>query len=326
MNIQSVCILGGTGFVGWHLVNRLAEHKLRITVLSRTPARHRTLRVLPTVRLVQADVHTQDTLIRHFAGQDAVINLIGILNERGHDGQGFVHAHVTLAQKIMQALQSQGVARYLHMSALGAAPGAPSHYLRTKGEAEALVHGFTPAIAVTSVRPSVIFGPGDSFLNRFAGLLRISPVLPLACPNARCAPVYVGDIVDAFASALNNAETFGRRLDLCGPKEYTLKALVEYVAQMTQKRRLVVGLPDALARLQAKILEHVPGKPFSEDNYRSLTQDSVCPPDTARCPTALETVAPYYLGARYRPDYPGRFRLHGQLPEAPRTPLDQDQS
>lgn len=302
MRVKTVCVLGGTGFVGQHLVSRLAARRLQIKVLTRHRERHRALLVLPSLQLIEADVYDPAALNGHVQGCDAVINLIGILNERGRDGSGFRRAHVELAQQVVKACKEARAQRLLHMSALGAhASKGASHYLRTKGEAEDYVHATSEGknLKVTSFRPSVIFGPEDSFFNRFARLLRFSPVLPLACPDARFAPVYVGDVVDAFVAALEDSSTFGQRYDLCGPHEYTLRALVEYTASVMGVRRLVIGLPDRLSRLQAAILEHVPGKPMSMDNYRSLTQDNVCR-DGERCPTAVEAIVPTYL-ARRRP-------------------------
>lgn len=297
MSEQTLCVLGGTGFVGRHLVSRLAERRLHVKLLTRRPERHRALLVLPTVKLIEADVHDAPQLRQHFQDCGTVINLIGILNERGHDGAGFRRAHVELAHSIIAACRQTGVRRLLHMSALGAhAAAGPSHYLRSKGEAEDYVHSHASEnLKVTSFRPSVIFGPEDSFINRFAGLLKLSPVLPLACPDARFAPVYVGDVADAFIAALRDKATFGTRIDLCGPREYALKELVRYTARVMGIRRLVIGLPARLSRAQATVLERVPGKPFSLDNYRSLTRDSVCAGDQ-RCPTSLESVVPGYLG------------------------------
>ena len=310
MNSKKICVLGGTGFVGHHLVSRLVDDGHHVKVLSRRPQRHRDLMVLPTVELVEADVHDGEQLKRHFQGSDVAVNLVGILNEKGHDGEGFKHAHVELARKVVQTCNETGVSRLLHMSALNAdASSGPSHYLRSKGEAENQVLTYSgPHFHATSFRPSVIFGPQDSFLNRFAEILKLTPVIfPLACPNARFAPVYVGDVVDAFVDALDDKSTFGQRYDLCGPHEYTLKELVTFVAQISGRRRWVLGLPDRLSKLQASLMEYVPGKPFSLDNYRSLSLDSICT-DGVRCATALEAVAPVYLGHWNPQDQLQRFR------------------
>ncbi len=296
-----ICLLGGTGFVGKRLTARLSEAGHDIVVLTRRATRHRDILVLPTARLVEGDVHHADFLHRQFEGRDTVINLIGILNEKGRSGKGFMRAHAELPEKIIEAGRAAGVRRLLHMSALHASRLAPSHYLRTKALGEETVHrAENPDFHVTSFRPSVIFGPGDGFLNRFAGLLRLAPgVFPLACPGARFQPVYVEDVVRVFVDSLENHKTFGQRYDLCGPKVYTLREIVEYVAKLVGKRVSIVGLPDGLSYLQAAMLEFAPGKPFSLDNYRSLQIDSVCekgfPEVFDITTTSLEEIAPGYL-------------------------------
>ncbi len=307
MRVDSVCVLGGCGFVGSHLLARLSAAGKRVTVLSRHPQRHRELLVLPGLRLERADIHDRDQLAAHFAATDAVINLVGILNESGHDGEGFRRAHVELAQKVVDACRQQGVARLLHMSALHADESGPSHYLRTKGEAENHVHNVAGSeLAVTSFRPSVIFGPGDSFFNRFAGLLKYAPAMPLACADAKFQPVYVGDVADAFVNALENPQSVDQRIDLCGPEVFTLRQIVEYTAEVLGIRRLIVPLPDRLARMQAAVMEYVPGKPFSRDNYQSLQVDSVCGDGCEACPTGVRAVVPGYLGSEG-----GQARLQG---------------
>jgi len=218
MRIKKICIVGGTGFVGRALANRLACDGHQLRVLTRDRERHKeNLILLPELELVQTDVHDLDRLKYHFAGCDAVINLVGILNERRNNGAEFRKVHVELTEKIIAACSAQGIARLLHMSALNADSNGPSHYLRTKGEAEDLVHAAS-ALHVTSFRPSVIFGPEDSLFNRFAALLKIFPLLPLACAEARFSPVYVNDVVEAIALTLNEPAWYGRRLQLGGPQ------------------------------------------------------------------------------------------------------------
>ncbi|HEX5637866.1 MAG TPA: NAD-dependent epimerase/dehydratase family protein, partial [Gammaproteobacteria bacterium] len=210
---------------------------------------------------------------------------------------GFRRVHLDLPRKILGACQHNKVPRFLHMSALNAdANTGSSHYLRSKGEGENQLHTFAGSCAITSFRPSVIFGPGDSFFNRFASLLKLGPgFFPLACGQARFAPVFVGDVVDAFVNALHDYATYGKRYDLCGPEVFTLHELVAYTAQISGRRTRIIDLPDILARLQAHILEHVPGKPFSIDNYNSLKTDSLCDVAT-RMPTSISAVVPWYLG------------------------------
>ncbi len=275
MKVQTVCVLGGTGFVGRHLIARLYNEGFRVKVLTRhRERRHRELLVMPTVELVEAEVRDPAVLAREFEGIDAVINLIGILNEEG--SQRFADVHARLPGTVADACRQAGVRRLLHMSALNAdAVNGASDYLKTKGAGEDAAHAAADGLQVTSFRPSVIFGPGDSFFNRFAGLLRLAPVLPLACPNARFQPVYVGDVADAFVRSLDGARTVGQRLELGGPRTYTLKELVEYTARLLGRHRIVLGLPDGLSRLQAQIFDKLPGKLLSLDNYRSLQVDSV---------------------------------------------------
>jgi uncharacterized protein YbjT (DUF2867 family) len=316
MKIRTLCVLGGTGFVGRHLVHRLAATGRHVRVLTRHRERHRDLLVLPTVDLIEADVHDPAALREHFQGCQAVVNLVAILNERGADGSGFRAVHVELPRKIVETCLAQGVWRLLHMSALHAdAARGPSRYLYTKGEGEDLVHAAAEqGLQVTSFRPSVIFGPDDRFLNRFARLLRLSPwVFPLACPEARFAPVYVGDVVQACVNALENRAAIGRRYELCGPRVYTLRELVEFIARTAKLRRVVIGLGDGLSRLQAKVLERVPGKPFTTDNYLSLQVDSVCGEnglaELGITPASVEAIAPRYLrrpsGPRFHSDRGG---------------------
>lgn len=305
MKLQQVCVLGGTGFVGSHLVHRLASDGRRIKVPSRHPQRHRSIAITPGVELVRANIHDREQLCRQIEGQDCVINLVGILNERGGDDMGFEQVHVALAHMIGQACQQTGVRRLLHMSALNAdATRGTSRYLRSKGAGEDHVHAAaTSQLPVTSFRPSVIFGPGDSFLNRFAELMRAVPyVFPLACPDSRFAPVYVADVACAFERAIEDKATFGKRYDLCGPDVFTLQELVHYTASTAALRRRILPLSDAFSRRLARLLSHLPGTPLTYDNYLSWQRDSVCQTNGLQqlgvYPTPLRSVAPMYLGDR----------------------------
>lgn len=300
MKINSVCILGGTGFVGTQLASQLVKQGKSVRLLTRNRDNHKHLLVLPGLELIDADIFDGDQLRKHFSGMDAVINLVGILNEKQHNGDGFRRAHVELPRLILNECLSQGIDRILQMSALNAdANKGQSHYLRSKGEGENTLHTFsTEKLHVTSFRPSVIFGPGDSFFNRFAGLLKITPLIfPLACANTLFAPVYVGDVARRFVLALEDKSSYGQRYDLCGPKQYSLKQLVEYTATQLELKRVIIGLPDFLSHLQALLLEWAPGKPFSVDNYNSLKTDSICVQGGSET-TSIESIVPYYIGSK----------------------------
>jgi len=266
--------------------------------------------VLDTVRLITANVHDPRVLARLFSGVDVVVNLIGILNERGRET--FKAVHVDLAAKVVAAVRTAGVKRLLHMSSLAADPkAAPSKYLRSKGEAEARVRASAPSLGWTIFRPSVIFGPGDSLTNRFARLLRLSGgFLPLARANARFAPVSVDDVVEAFRRAMPDRATAGQTYELCGPHVMTLEQIVRTTAAAAGLRCALVRLPDAVALAQALVMNFLPGKPFSVDNYKSLTIDSVCREDgCARLgiePRPMLAVLPTYLGETFHPLRYGR--------------------
>lgn len=309
MPIRKVCILGGTGFVGHHLCCELSRRKLEIRVLTRRRERQRDLMVIPSLELIECDVHSVADLSVQLKGCDAVINLIGILNQHNKPGQDFASVHGELPAKIVEACRYNRISRLIHMSALNASPDGPSDYLKYKAEGENAVHRWADqGMLVTSFRPSVLFGPDDDFFNRFATLLAISPlVFPLACPNARMAPAYVEDVARVFADSLERKDTYGKRYDLCGPKQYTLRELVEYTARTMGVKTRIIPLGDTLSRLQARVLEWVPGKPFSRDNYLSLQVDSVCGEngfsEFGIHPTDLESIVPTYIGHRGKMDF-----------------------
>jgi uncharacterized protein YbjT (DUF2867 family) len=302
MRALNICILGGTGFVGRRLAARLSRDTHRVTVLSRDRERHKELRVLPGVDVENCDVYDAAELAERFRGHNIVINLVGILNERGFGGAGFRRAHTELTRRALQAAKSAGVTRFLQMSSLRADPAAPSYYLSSKGEAERLVRTESGPLDWTIFKPSVMFGPGDSFLNRFAALLAAIPlVFPLAKPDARFQPVHVDDVVEAIVRCLHGGACSHQSYELGGPRTYRLREIVEFVAAVTYRRRLIVGLPDFLGYLQALVMNFVPGRPFSSDNYRSLTIDSIYTVDgfaqLGIRPDAMEGVARQYLGA-----------------------------
>jgi NADH dehydrogenase len=301
MRHLTICILGGTGFVGTRLVGRLIQLGHKVTVLSRNRELHKHLLVLPDLTLDNCDVYDEAQLSERFRGNEVVMNLVGILNERGFGGGGFRRAHVELTRAVLQAARSAGVSRLLQLSSLKAAVDAPSHYLRSKGEAEKLIRD-TAGLDWTIFQPSVMFGPGDSFLSRFAGLLGSVPfVFPLARAEARFQPVFVDDVVEAMTRALYGGLTSRQTYQLGGPQVYTLREIVSLVAKITGHHRLIIGLPDILARLQGAVMDFVPGRPFSSDNYRSLCVDSVCTENGFASlriePHSMGAIAMEYLGA-----------------------------
>jgi uncharacterized protein YbjT (DUF2867 family) len=308
----TICVLGGTGFVGTELIAQLAKDGHWIRVPTRSTAGNDSLRVLDTVRVIKADVHDPDALARLLAGADVAINLIGILNEHGRST--FQSVHVDLAQKVVTAARTAKVPRLLHMSSLAADPTtAPSKYLRSKAAAEAKIRASAPSLQWTIFRPSIIFGPGDSLTNRFAGLLRLSGgFLPLARASARFAPVSVRDVARAFRYAVSAKTTIGQTYELCGPEILTLEQVVRTTAAVAGIRCTIFRLPDFVSYLQAAIMNFLPGKPFSIDNYKSLTIDSVCREDGCAKlgiePQPMLAVLPTYLGDQSAPAQLDHFR------------------
>jgi NADH dehydrogenase len=271
-----VCVLGGTGFVGTELVSRLAGagHWVRVPTRQRSYAG--SLRVLDTVEVLAADVHDPRMLGPLFAGMDVVVNLIGILNENRRTT--FASVHAELARKVVAAARRARVRRLLHMSSLGADPDGPSRYLRSKAAAELHVRAAASELPFAIMRPSVIFGPGDSLTRRFAQLLQLSAgVLPLARAKSQFAPIAVQDVAEAFLRVLNAREVhINETYELCGPDVMSLGALVRETARAAGLPCHILPLPDFVAYAQAVVMQLLPSKPFSLDNLRSLSRDSVC--------------------------------------------------
>lgn len=288
MRHNKVLLLGGSGFVGQHLAFELAKRGHSVTLPCRRPHRMQALKVSPSIKVVEANILDQSQLKDLCQDQDAVINLVGILNETRKTS--FRRMHVDFVKTVIETCQAKGVKRLLHMSALGANQASGSSlYLRTKGEGENLLHTLgQKSLEVTSFQPSVIFGRDDSFINRFAGLLKwCRGVFPIACPNSRFSPVFIGDVVSRIANSIDDPASYGQHFPLCGPKTLSMKQILELIAEQLGGNCKIVGLPDFASRLQALVLQSLPGKLFTMDNYRSLQTPSVCESEVASCTTSL---------------------------------------
>ncbi|WP_028312260.1 complex I NDUFA9 subunit family protein [Derxia gummosa] len=312
MKHRRILLIGGTGFIGRAIAARLAARGATVTVPTRRAARAGQLPTLPTAQVVEANVNDPAALARLVAGQDAVINLVGILHSRRGEpyGPDFARAHVDLPRAIAAAMKAEAARagrplRLLHMSALGADSAGPSMYQRSKGDGEAALRGEVAgsALALTIFRPSVVFGPEDSFLNLFAKLAAKAPVLPIGGADARFQPVFVGDVADAFVNALDDPATYGRAYELCGPKTYSLRELVAFAARASGHPRCVIGLPAVAARMQALALEFAPGGPLmSRDNLDSMKTDNVAPAGWQPAPElGLASLTPVEAAADWLP-------------------------
>jgi NADH dehydrogenase len=298
--MKKILVLGGTGFVGRHLCKELVRLQYRVTVPTRNVSKAQDVRSLPLLDLLQADVHDEAALARLMPGHDAVVNLVAILHG---DSFEFQRVHVELVKKIVRACTDAGVRRLVHVSALGAAGDAPSMYQRTKAAGEAVLQG--SGLDWTVLRPSVMFGEGDKFLNLFARLQEALPIVPLAGADTLFQPVWVGDVVNAIVQCLQRDDTAGRTYEICGPERLTLRQLVQLAGSWSGHPRPVVRLPTALARLQAFLMELAPGRPLmSRDNLDSMKVSNVASGTLPGLdalgisPRAVSDIAPTYIGIR----------------------------
>ncbi len=299
MIMNKVLLLGGSGFLGRSVAEQLARQGINVTVVTRRSERAKHLLVLPTVDVIEADVHDTDRLAELVCGNDAVINLIGILHDR--DGSEFERVHVALPKKIAEACVSTGTKRLIQMSALNASVTGPSAYLQSRDRGEAAVAEVAkrhPSLRVTCFRPSVIFGEHDRFLNLFARLVQLSPFVPLGSADARFQPVWVEDVARAVVQSLAMPAAFGHTYALVGPRVYTLRELLAFVMDATGRHRAIIGLGAGLSALQAAVFEHLPGKLITRDNVRSMsipnTSDQPFPAIFGSA-HALENIVPGYL-------------------------------
>ncbi|HNW64092.1 MAG TPA: complex I NDUFA9 subunit family protein [Piscinibacter sp.] len=300
--MDDILVLGGTGFVGRSVCEKLVERSGgaggSIVVPTRHIAHARDLQMLPTLQPVQADVHDDAQLAQMVAGRDAVINLVAVLQG---DERRFRHVHVDLPTRLARACQAAGVKRLVHVSALGVGANAPSHYLRSKAAGEAALAA--AGLELTVLRPSVIFGAHDKLLNMFAALQGLAPFVPLAGADSRYQPVWVDDVAAAIVRCLDDPATIGQTYECTGPDVYTLRELVQAAGRWAGHERPVFGLPGGLAQLQARVMEMLPGEPLmSRDNLASMQVPNIA---TGTLPgldalgiraTALSAIAPMYLG------------------------------
>jgi NADH dehydrogenase len=302
--IRNILVLGGTGFVGRSTIERLIRRSGgaagRIVVPTRREQHGNSVRSLPTVEVVKADVHDDKQLARLVAGCDAVVNLVAILH--GSE-EAFRRTHAELPRQVAAACHNAGIRRVIHVSALGASPDAPSRYLRSKAAGEAVLQ--SSALDLTLLRPSVLFGAEDRFLNMFASLQMVFPVMPLAGAGARFQPAWVEDLGEAIVRCIDRPDSIGQTYEIAGPDVFTLRQLVEMAGRLAGHERPVFALPSALGRLQAMLMELAPGQPLmSRDNLDSMKVENVAGgrlPGLQALgiePASLAQIAPGYLGRR----------------------------
>ena len=296
MKINKILLLGGSGFIGASVAEQLSKQDIHVTVPTRRRERCKHLYLLPMVDVVEVDIFDGAQLEELVGRHDAVINLTGILHG------DFERVHVALPRLVAEACAKTSVARFINMSALNADPEGPSDYLRSRGRGEAAVWKVckeNPSLNVTIFRPSVVFGRNDKFLNMFAGLVKLFPLIPLGSPDAKFQPVWVEDAARAIVTSISQSATKNQTYPLVGPKVYSLRELLEFVVAVTGKRRLIVGLGPTLSMLQASVFGMLPGKLVTPDNVRSMSM-----PNTSDQPfpalfghaTEMESVVPAYLG------------------------------
>ena len=279
--MKKVLVLGGTGFVGRHVCEQLNRLGIRATVPTRRAVNAKQVQTLPMVDVLEANIHDAAALDRLVTGHDAVVNLVAILH--GSPRQ-FDAVHVQLPKLLAQAMAKQGVKRLVHVSALGASVDAASHYQRSKAQGEAVLQA--AGLDLTLLRPSVIFGAEDRFLNLFAKMQAVMPVVPLAGAGTRFQPIWVGNVAEAVVNSLQQAHTLGQTYECVGPDVFTLADLVRLSGTLSGNPRPVFGLPRAIAYFQALFLQSLPGEPLmSTDNLRSMEVDNVA---TGTLPTQAE--------------------------------------
>jgi uncharacterized protein YbjT (DUF2867 family) len=299
----NVAIVGGSGFIGEALASALASRGKSVRVITRKRESAKELWLLPKIEIVEADPHDEAALYGALENAESVVNLVGVLHSKPGKpwGPDFDAAHVKLPARIARCMNRRKIRRLVHISALGAAEHAPSMYLRSKAAGEAALRA-NQGIDLTILRPSVVFGAGDQFLNLFARLQKFAPVIPLATPHARFQPIDVRDLANAIANCLENTATIGKQYECVGPDVLTLYEIVHWAGVYAGCPRPIIPLPDGAAWAQAWVMEHLPGKPLmSRDNLASASIPNVgsaplSPELGIEKPHSLHAVAPTYLG------------------------------
>jgi NADH dehydrogenase len=294
---KEICVLGGSGFVGSAIVAKLATAGYTVKLLTRRKEAAKHLLLLPKVQVVECNVLNYQALNAALRGADAVINLLGVLHQSRR--LSFNAIHHQLPAQLAKICIDLNIKRLIHMSSLRAGKNAPSQYLRSKGAGEDALVAHLHELNITIFKPSVIFGRGDRFINLFATMVKVLPVILLAKPNAKCQPVWVEDVASCCVASLENDATYGKTYELAGPKVYTFRELVQTVMNILETKRPIIGLNDSLSYAQAFIMEWLPIKLMSRDNIRSMEVDSVSesafPAIFKLRPTSLETIMPQYL-------------------------------
>ncbi|MFM9913626.1 MAG: complex I NDUFA9 subunit family protein [Methylophilaceae bacterium] len=304
MQNKTICVLGGSGFIGSHIVHHLDKAGFNVKVLTRRRESSKHLILLPKVTVVECQIMS-DMALRHVLSDcDTVINLVGILHQDKHTT--FEAIHGELPRRLVALCKELNINRLIQMSALHASSAAPSMYLRSKAMGEAALK--VSQLNWTIFRPSVVFGEGDSFLNLFANMAKLTPIIPLAVPNARFQPLWVEDLAHVITASVNDLHTYQQSYDLCGPTVYTMRELVAFAANAVGANPRIIGLNKRLSYLQAAFMEWLPIKLMSRDNLLSTEIDSVSaeafPTLFGITPAALEAIAPDYLsGATPRANY-----------------------
>lgn len=292
--LDRIVILGGTGFIGSQLSIKLSPFCNKLNILTRNIEANKDLKLVPNIELIHANVLDDRSLNAELANCDLVINTIGILNEIDDDNT-FKNLHYELTKKVSNAIRLNKVKRYIHISSLNANPNALSQYLVTKGLAENYIRENVNETCNTTIfRPSIVFGESDSFFNKFATILKFSPVFPLACPNSKFMPIYVGELTDFILDSICDVSSYGKVFDVTGPREYTFRELIDITLAALKIKRLIIPLNYTLSKLQANIFQRLPGKLFTLDNFLSLQVDS-CSQEGLKGKLSLEDIVPNYL-------------------------------